>query len=354
MVNNKMFIPAKIKVGYQNRQGTYTGKLAYVIYFDERGKLRKEKSWEGWRDDKIKPNDFDNEPIDGFVLNKGVGGVKDSWSSWNTRNEYIRVYDPRDFEFEISVANLLFILQETSSIKGKGLEGEFVYAWSGKELILLPVSSMEYKECKEHTERQNLKLSAKDIKEGFSYVMKNSTNVLYLGKCPFNRTHYNDYFSPIGKKHVFLNLDNPNPKYGCPYFAESGFTKIAECSSTTALQNYPDEVDRFRNSKNYGYVTKVRVERFSIDNLNSSYYSNRVFLKSGDDKYKLAEVKVPYYNSYSYIRESKPFSLQIKDGEFKIPATHGSFKEISRKKLEKIEMFQLYVTLKNGKEKKVR
>ena len=31
-----IFIPNKINVGYQNREGTYTGKLAYVIYI---GKL---------------------------------------------------------------------------------------------------------------------------------------------------------------------------------------------------------------------------------------------------------------------------------------------------------------------------
>ena len=40
------FIPKKIKVGYQDRDDTYTGKLAYVIYYDEKGKLRKENSWQ--------------------------------------------------------------------------------------------------------------------------------------------------------------------------------------------------------------------------------------------------------------------------------------------------------------------
>ena len=69
-----MNIPKTIKVGYQKRGDTYTGKLAYVIYTDDKGKLRKEKSWQGWRDGKIKPSDFDNEPTSGFVLNKGVGG----------------------------------------------------------------------------------------------------------------------------------------------------------------------------------------------------------------------------------------------------------------------------------------
>ena len=49
MSNEKLYIPKKINVGFQLRQGTYTGKLAYVIYWDDKGKLRKEASWESWR-----------------------------------------------------------------------------------------------------------------------------------------------------------------------------------------------------------------------------------------------------------------------------------------------------------------
>jgi len=98
--SNKMNIPETISVGYQERKDTYTGKLAYVIYTDAKGVLRKEKSWDSWRDKKIKATQHTNEPISGFVLNKGVGGSRESYG-WNARNEYIRVYDPRGFEFEI-------------------------------------------------------------------------------------------------------------------------------------------------------------------------------------------------------------------------------------------------------------
>lgn len=52
MKTEQLFIPEKIKIGFQNRQGTYTGKLAYVIYFDKKGVLRKETSWQSWRDEK--------------------------------------------------------------------------------------------------------------------------------------------------------------------------------------------------------------------------------------------------------------------------------------------------------------
>lgn len=43
-MNTNIFIPTKINIGFQERSDTYTGKLAYVIYFDEKGKLRKETS----------------------------------------------------------------------------------------------------------------------------------------------------------------------------------------------------------------------------------------------------------------------------------------------------------------------
>ena len=69
-MNSSIFVPKTINVGYQNRSGTYTGKLAYVIYYDEKGKLRKEASWNSWRDYKIPNDEFDNIPTEGFVLNK--------------------------------------------------------------------------------------------------------------------------------------------------------------------------------------------------------------------------------------------------------------------------------------------
>lgn len=71
-MKRNIFIPQIINVGYQNRSGTYTGKLAYIIYYDEKGKLWKEASWNSWRDEKIPNEEFDNVPTTGFVLNKKV------------------------------------------------------------------------------------------------------------------------------------------------------------------------------------------------------------------------------------------------------------------------------------------
>ena len=87
-MNSSIFVPKTINVGYQNRSGTYTGKLAYVIYYDEKGKLRKETSWNSWRDDKIPNDEFENVPMEGFVLNKKAG---DYSTGWDHRHAYCRV-----------------------------------------------------------------------------------------------------------------------------------------------------------------------------------------------------------------------------------------------------------------------
>jgi len=182
-MKNNLMIPRKIKVGFQHRKDTYTKKLAYIIYYDEKGVLRKEWSWQNWRDESIPDVEYDNEPTEGFVLNKKVGGYHYHFDS---RQTYVRVFDPRGFEFEITVSNLLYILENTNSIKGKGLEGKFVYSWDGKDLVLMPVDSPDYKALMEFRDKKydSEAIKAKDLKVGAVYLNKDNEEVVYLGKFP--------------------------------------------------------------------------------------------------------------------------------------------------------------------------
>lgn len=188
-MKSNIFIPKTINVGYQNRSGTYTGKLAYVIYYDEKGKLRKETSWNSWRDEKIPNEEFDNVPTTGFVLNKKVG---DYSSGWDHRQAYCRVYDPRNFEFEITIENLLYILENANSIKGKGLEGEFVYGWDGKDLVLMPVESPDYKQITEYNKivHNNESIKAKDMIVGATYLTKDNEEWIYVGRFDYYGNGY--------------------------------------------------------------------------------------------------------------------------------------------------------------------
>lgn len=291
-MKTNIFVPSKINVGFQNRQDTYTGKLAYVIYFDEKGKLRKETSWENWRSQDITNEIYDNEPTEGFVLNKKVGGNN---YSWNPRQTYTRVYDPRGFEFEITIPNLLWILENCDCIKGKGLEGQFVYGWDGKELVLVPVESPDYKEiqAKNKVIHNNEFIKAKDLILGATYETLNGERYVYMGKHDVyeyetNRYHDKSYYGwykegwehPIddtwiydsvsgddksrikivnkGKQFWFIKLGNPNAEYSwyrknTIHYFKSVTRKFSSIVSTEC-ENYPEHYEMLEECYNFSPI----------------------------------------------------------------------------------------------------
>lgn len=313
----KLNIPDQLNVGFNKRKDTYSGRLAYVTYFDQKGKLRKEKSWNTWRDKKIANEILKNEPTAGFVLNKNVGGER--WG-WNPRITWVRVYDPRGFEFEIKVANLLFLLEECTSVKGKGLDGECVYAWDGADLVLLPTCSEEYKASAKHTANQAKKVTKDQMAEGHIYRTKKGFEVIYLGRHTwhYETQEYKDFprsaaaiakdqkiydqeverckkiYGPtirnyewyvrahkpkttesrrvnvphINKRHIFLILDKKEHPYGLdyrdqwrtkiPYWVQSGFTGLSECLSEAPDPRYAEAYETLLTSP---YITGKRVKQ---------------------------------------------------------------------------------------------
>lgn len=250
MDNKKLYIPKTIKVGYQKREGTYTGKLAYVIYYDDKGKLRKEQSWNGWRHRDIEPEEFENKPQSGICLNKDV--QRYNWSHFGSGRSYIRIYDPRGIEFEISPENLIGILTETDCLK-RGLEGEFVYAWHGKELVLLPCCSQAYKEAKDYTALQSKKISLRDIKEGCSYTTKKGEEVIYMGR--FNWFEPYDGYSAqnvkmFQKVHVFYHPSAEGRRWDPKFKKKTSGSFLAECNNEDPVLNYAELVEEWNNCNN--------------------------------------------------------------------------------------------------------
>lgn len=181
MSSTTLYIPKTITVGFQNRTDTFTGKLAYVIYTDHTGKLRKEGSWNSWRNKNIEPITVDNVPTPNFTLNKGVQRSRE-W--FGTGRSMVRVWDPRDFEFEISVDNLLNVLMH-ADVSKRDITEQCVYAWEGTNLVLLPINSVEYEESVKHTAKQSVKFSSKDLIVGHTYTVRKENNaVVYLGRFP--------------------------------------------------------------------------------------------------------------------------------------------------------------------------
>ncbi|GAG43342.1 unnamed protein product, partial [marine sediment metagenome] len=220
--------------------------------------------------------------------------VGDHNYGWNPRKAWIRVYDPRGFEFEITVANLVFILEETSAIKGKGLEGEFVYAWDRSDLVLLPVSSQEYKQCSEFTELQTKKITKEEMTEGCVYVNKQNEKVLYLGRHDFYRWKF-DWKSHDGesiwinkhqKCHVFVKyLEGGETEY----WTQKGFTQLASKVSSEVSSDFAGEYDKFKKGSN-GCSTKkftFKKTKGTLKKLKSksNYYGDASTIVKHEDKW---------------------------------------------------------------------
>lgn len=234
-------------------------------------------------DPKIKPIEFDNEPLEGFVLNKKVGG---NTGGWNPRQTYCRVYDPRGWEFEITIPNLLYILETTNSIKGKGLEGKFVYSWSGKDLVLLPEDSKEYQESVEFSKTLKLKVSKKELVPGRIYLCADGSEKIFITEgyeknwredvknvLWFKDIHHKTLQSVgIGsvKKHIGEDLDFAN--------------------TYSQLEKYPN------------YSSSSKFVPFSIEDCKNSYNTISVYEEVGSKYKKLGRLKyTPSYRSGSFI-----------------------------------------------------
>jgi hypothetical protein len=257
-----LYIPTKIKIGFVNREDTFTQKLAYLIYYDEKNVLRKQTSWDNWRDHNIPTIEIENKPLSGFVFNKGV--QRYGYHS-NSGRAVARVHDPRNFEFEISIENMFGIMMNNDILK-RDIQGEFVYAWSGKDLILLPTSSLEYKSSQAFTEKQYKSLTTKDLVKGKTYIKKKSTQeYVYMGYFNwYEINHYNmsTHSTHKGKKHVFYYNNN---------FHHFSIATLAEAVSDDITEKYPKLLEDFQKSK-YAFP----LNNFRQDSITGELFGNKI------------------------------------------------------------------------------
>ncbi len=312
-----LFIPKTIHVGFQKRADTFTGKLAYVIYEDEKGILRKQKSWDGWRDQTIEPVILENKPQSHMVFNKSIH--RQSYHFGNGRNTF-RIYDPRDFEFEIDSNNLIGILLHSDVLK-REIEQECVYAWNGKDLVLLPTNSVQYQESVVHTEKQDKpKLSARSLVKGQMYERKKSADIYtYIGYYDwYEWGNYRCYHSQEhkGKRHVWHNDKSGFEALGVELFVES------DNGQNTNYSNLVEQLE----TKTFHLVPFAKIEAPSeIEpvTLVDGYYGKQIPPmykpnESGSGFWRIGEIKVyennqcvrPTFYLRFYKIESGGFTIQ--------------------------------------------
>jgi len=328
-MNTKLYIPQLIKVGFQKRSDTYTGKLGYVIYRDDKKVWRKEKSWDGWRDTKVKHVELENIPHSGFHLNKGV----ERYGYWGSGRSMCRVYDDRGFEFEITIDNLMFILMGSDCSK-RELAGEFVYSWNGMELVLLPVNSQEYEESKKFTSLQGGKVNTKDLIEGATYVTKKGSKLIYLGK--FNVNSFKQIYSSHHRsskkiasfaiKYVFHTAERAESDYELEsYIFDHTFQykdtkfiffndldKLANCIVEEPTENYSKHVDKFLKTSWGSKISSIETQTITGEEMLRSYEDGKKkHYGNPDYGYNLKDRKEMVGEAFECINENTYKHIQI-------------------------------------------
>lgn len=319
-MQDKLYIPKKLKVGFQSRTDTYTKKLSYIIYYDEQGVLKKETSWKKWCDSKIKSVEVDNVPHEGFHLNKGV-----------QRNGYYgggrsmcRIYDDRGFEFEITIDNLMFILMGDDCLK-RGLQGSYVYAWSGNNLVLLPTNSEEYLNSQKFTALQGKSITKEDLTPGITYRTKQQKDLTFIGKTDWLEKNYKGEIM-VNNGYVFYEetmhycyCNNANAyKPNCNFVLLQKIDSLAIAVTDTPVSNYAELVDKFQvfhganikehktesiKSINFGHsYQNILANGYCTETAPNTYQVNRIreVLEPGSDRYFYSGRKIAGYNIVPY------------------------------------------------------
>ncbi len=304
-------IPRKLSVGYKERSDTYTGKLAYITYTDHKNVLRKATSWNSWRNDKIDADEFTNEPTEGFVLNKKAGG---GTRGWDARKTYTRVYDPRGFEFEIQIPNLLYILENVNCMKGKGLEGEFVYGWDGTELLLIPVDAPDYKAMMDHSNVlfSGKTFKGKDLILGATYKSNTGAELVYLGRF--------DYFSDgrrfpnkkVPKRYFFRDIksDYSWERY---IIITTLKNRVISVIDENPVHNYAELMDKLESESIYSPLDPSQYKYIPMSYTDLNTYKSHCYVSIGDayvpvyaTKYIISPRFTAYGDKVSAIRKEFP------------------------------------------------
>lgn len=149
---------------------------------------------------------YDNKPMTGFEIVSWAG-------RYTTENKVARVYDPRGFELEIYIPNLLDLILNTTMVNGV-IKDELVWIRDGANNRLVPSASGEFKEANtKPVKPKKLRHKPGDI------VDSQGSKYLYLGLLDI------EYIIPSGER---VYDEKATAEFGTTYFDRGMFSTLKQ------------------------------------------------------------------------------------------------------------------------------
>ena len=262
-------------------------KVAFVSYYDEKGKFRHETSFNNWISQDVPTEEHKNVPIKGFKIFKQANRY--SWNRFcSYRNVSVEIQDPRGWVFEISHDNLAWIIDNCLIDKGD-IEGEFVYGWDGKDRVLIPCASDTYKDLAKRSEKIINKgyIKPNELKPYYVYKTKRGDLFTFLGRFDYYNHHlsYNvtkrnlkemlikeGYHKINDKMDLWANCEKDGKMYLLKCVKKDGDKYV-----TAKASNWIDGTFRNPKDKFIEEVDVIEDEEFKTYLYNTYYLFNRKF-----------------------------------------------------------------------------
>lgn len=121
-----------LTIGFNYRNDTYSGKLAFISYSNNGESLFNNSAFSRWVDKRIPLLKIKNNAVNGFVLSKA-----NLHHLYNRSIGYTRVFHPEGFDFEIPLDNFYYLMQHTLIDRGQiNSECRIYFSEDGKPWIL--------------------------------------------------------------------------------------------------------------------------------------------------------------------------------------------------------------------------
>lgn len=341
----------KYYVGFQ-KQRYHSAEAFRMLGFatpntgDSAFRKRKETvdAWSG--KESLTPLDLDNVPTHGFK-------IVDTVSRYSTSNKFFRVEDPRGFELEIDVNNLLDIIEKHTIVQGTIME-PMLWGRFGSNNYLVSGNSEEYKHYKTGPKVTSLVPGA--------FMMNKAGNVLYrfegrlaynlLGatvdrvdpeyRYIYNRTPRTDYSTVKTTVQTIVNRKQDKPVF---VYTEYCLNKEGVTVSETPM--YRRHLPAYQKAKIVIRKSEIKdLIPIDADKVKCDFAKNFVVPKGE----KLREVAYDYYNKDKEVLDLTNYSVDvnISAGSQSVPVLFDTKAESMAKVYTQEELLEYFSPLEKN------
>lgn len=358
-IKREFIMPEYINLAFKNGCTRDEKEVTYIECNHRGRKLAEKKDKD--IEHPLKLFRLSNAPESGFLIRNDVGKYS---SGWRHKSGHCRLYDPRGFYFDITLENLVYILENTDSIRDAELRGSYVYGWNGDNFVLVPVYSEDYKDAKkENHYHEQHSISEDELTVGVTYLTCQAEKVVYMGRFPYykpcisfinkhtgesgyvgklssaielddasgGRLDYKLSGRHIGPRHFFMYVDRASSedRTQCIYIDAAYDMRIVDelngwiikCLDESCSSMYDDMFDSLQHSK---YFSPVDMDRTEVVRVGKEDFINR--LKNvRDGLYAYSDTGIRYFIRIAECSgEYMHYKVALDTDAFISKKTHGS------------------------------